>query len=267
MHGSLGADSTPRRHLFGIEIDAVTSRQALEILEQRITAGRKEFVVTPNVDHLVQLQRNTAFRDAYARATLVVADGMPVIWAARLLGQPLPERVTGKHLLPRLLERAAACGWRVFLLGAAPDVNAEAERALKHRFPTLLIAGRHSPPFGFESDPPCNQALVRAINDARTDILVVALGAPKQELWVARHLDDLRIRCALGVGAALDFAAGALRSCPAWVERVGLEWLWRLFQEPRRLWRRYLIDDLAFWGLLFHELRKQRQRAPGNIGR
>jgi N-acetylglucosaminyldiphosphoundecaprenol N-acetyl-beta-D-mannosaminyltransferase len=217
-------------------------------------------VVTPNADHVVNLERNPALRAAYARADLVVPDGMPVVWASWLLGTPVKERVTGSDLMPRLCELAAAHGLKVFILGGAAGVAARAAQNLASRYPGLAVAGTHSPPMGFELDAAQDARVVEAIRASDADIVFVCLGSPKQDVWMARHVDLFDKGVFLGVGAAVDFCAGTVRRAPRWMQRSGTEWLYRLSQQPGKLAGRYL-RDLYFFVLIGRELWR-RARPP-----
>src|SRR5438132_415048 len=213
-------------------IDALGFDQALDRIEQLAASGEGGAVFTPNVDHVVNAARRADFREAYAGARLSLADGQPLVWASRLLGTRLPEKVSGSDLVPRLLDRAAKRGLRVYFLGGVSGVAAEAARVARERF-GLEIVGVDSPAIGAagEADP----AVLARVREARAQIVLVALGSPKQELFIHRHQSDMGGAAALGIGASLDFLAGRVRRCPAWMSRVGLEWLYRLAQDPRRL--------------------------------
>ncbi|NIL95694.1 MAG: WecB/TagA/CpsF family glycosyltransferase [Planctomycetales bacterium] len=249
----------PQVSLFGIGIDAVTMPEAVARLQHWIgtSAAPCRYVVTPNVDHTILYQHNPRLRDAYQAASLVLADGMPVLWASRLFGKPLPQRVTGSDLVPALFD--ASCGdrpQRVFLLGGGPGVAERAAANIHRRWAHVQVVGTLAPPQGFEHDPGQNQEIVKTINTAAPDCLVVGLGAPKQELWVHRHYRQLDVPLALCVGATIDFLAGEKRRAPGWMQRCGLEWLYRCAREPRRLGGRYARDALIFPRLLWQEWRR-----------
>jgi N-acetylglucosaminyldiphosphoundecaprenol N-acetyl-beta-D-mannosaminyltransferase len=244
-----------RVSLFGIEIDNLTFDETLEQIENLLGQDGRHFVTTPNVDHIVRLSQDREFLDIYRRASLVVPDSAPLVWASRLLGKPLKERVAGSDLVIPVCGLAARSGRSVFLMGGLPGVAEKTALRLKERFPKLRVAGCYDPPRGFEKDPEENSKLVDAINRSGAEILFVALGAPKQEKWIAGHIADLNVKLALCVGAGLDFIAGLVRRAPVWMRACGIEWLWRLLQEPGRLWRRYLVDDMKFFKLLWHEWR------------
>jgi len=247
--------SVPERvGLFGISVDNVTMAQALECLRMLLLAeGGHHYVVTPNVDHIVRLRHDARFRQAYAGAALVLADGMPLVWASRSLGRPLKMRVTGADLLPCVCEMAASLDKSVFLLGGGDGVAARAAHNLRLAYPRLRIAGIYSPPVGFERDRAEDRRVVERINGAHPDVLAIALGAPKQELWIAAHREELHFRVALCIGAGIDYAARTLKRAPRWMQSHGLEWLWRLAHEPRRLWKRYLVEDMEFVSLVAKE--------------
>jgi N-acetylglucosaminyldiphosphoundecaprenol N-acetyl-beta-D-mannosaminyltransferase len=234
-------------------VDSLTFAGALDAIERLIEAGAGGMVFTPNVDHVVQAETNAAFRDAYARADLSLADGQPILWASRLLGPALPEKVSGADLVEPLLERASRRGWRVFLLGGMPG----SARAVAKRFAAahgVHIAGVEDGSVTL-AEGPADEALVARIVQARPHLLLAALGAPKQELWIAAHRARLAPTVSLAVGAALDFLAGAVPRAPRWMQRAGLEWLYRLSREPRRLAGRYLRDDPRFLAVLLRTWR------------
>jgi N-acetylglucosaminyldiphosphoundecaprenol N-acetyl-beta-D-mannosaminyltransferase len=236
--------------------------QAVATLVEWIKAGgngRCHYVVTPNVDHTRLLHESAAFRDAYAVADMTLADGMPVVWASRLLGKPLPERVTGADLVPALFSAAdESRPLRVFLLGALPGVADRAAGNIMARWPHVYVSGTYSPPFGFEKDAKQNNDILSRIAAAKCDVVVVGLGAPKQELWVHAHRDRIEAKVALCVGATIDFLAGEVRRAPLWVQSIGLEWCYRLLSEPRRLFRRYAQDALLFPQLVWAEFARSR---------
>jgi N-acetylglucosaminyldiphosphoundecaprenol N-acetyl-beta-D-mannosaminyltransferase len=255
--------SRPRVRIGRLTVDAVTLAGALEAIEALVSSRTGGMVVTPNVDHVVIADRRDDFRDAYAAAALSLADGKPIVWASRLLGAPLPEKVSGSDLVLPLMERAAARGWRVFLLGAGPGVAAAAAERLRRDLGVNVVGT--AAPFvraaPGEADPE-GDAAVEAVGAARPDIVLVAFGAPKQELWMHLRRDALAPAVLLGIGASLDFVAGHVRRAPRWVSQAGLEWLWRLLREPRRLWRRYLVDDPRFAAILWRTWRERRALPP-----
>lgn len=232
-----------RIRLGRIHANALTVSQALDAVVELVVAGDGGYIVTPNVDHVVQAEHSEEIRAAYHEASLSLVDGKPLIWLAKLMGEPFPEKISGSDFVPQLMQIAARENWRVFFLGAAEGVGASAAEALKRNEPNLQIVV-HSPAFGFDRNPVESAKVLQIVRDAKPDLLVVALGCPKQELLMHRWKHDLAPTVAIGAGATLDFIAGNVTRSPAWMSAAGLEWLYRLAQEPRRLAYRYLVRDL-----------------------
>lgn len=236
--------------LLGVPFDNLTIAEAIERIEQMIASGRPHYLVTANVDFLVQARTDVELRRILFDAHLVLCDGTPLVWASRLLGNPLPERVAGADLAPLLIRVAAEKQYRLFLLGATPESAGQAVARLRAQHPALLIAGHYSPPFNrlLEMD---HDEIKGRIVTAQPDLLFVSFGCPKQEKWMAMHYRELGVPVVAGVGATIDFLAGQVRRAPPWMRRFGIEWLFRLAQEPRRLYRRYFKDLWVFgWALL-----------------
>ncbi len=236
--------------LDAVAVDACSEREVVDAAVTAATNGIGGWIVTVNVDILRALHRDAALRRLIAPATFVVADGMPLVWLAHLLGTPLPERVAGASLISSLTQEAAG-RLSVYVLGGPPGVARSAAEALRRENPSLRIAGAHGPAMGFERDAGELAATIAAVVDARPDIVFCGLGFPKQEELIARLRRELPQAWFLGCGAALSFVAGALPRAPRWMQRAGLEWLHRLLVEPRRLFRRYLVHDLPFACALF----------------
>lgn len=242
---------------------ALINRESFEEIAQQVAKlamrASPALVVTPNADHVVRLERNEELRQAYAKAALVAPDGMPVVWASRWLGSPVKERVTGSDLMPRLCEIAAEKGLKVFLLGGAEGVADLAANNLVRSYPGLTVAGTLCPPLGFERDADRNAEIVRTIRESDADLVFVCLGSPKQDVWASKHLSQFEKGVFLGVGAAIDFCAGTMKRAPAWMQSAGLEWLYRVVQEPRRLIGRY-AKDMYFFVLVLREMWRQGVR-------
>jgi N-acetylglucosaminyldiphosphoundecaprenol N-acetyl-beta-D-mannosaminyltransferase len=267
------AELDPRRtvRLLGMNVDALTMSETVDRVSAWCASprgGTCRFVVTPNVDHAVMFQSNEKLRAAYDDAALVLADGAPVVAAAWLLRQPVPERVPGSDLAPALFNHASTSTdsaqprLRVFLLGAGPGVAQRAAANIAARWPGVEVVGTLAPPLGFERDAAENERILAAVAAASPDVLLVGLGAPKQELWVHAHANCLQAKVALCLGATIDFLAGEKRRAPRWMRRVGLEWLHRLGTEPRRLSKRYVRDAWIFPQLVWHDWRRCQSRPP-----
>jgi N-acetylglucosaminyldiphosphoundecaprenol N-acetyl-beta-D-mannosaminyltransferase len=217
--------------------------------------GPARIVLTVNASHLVDMQGNADLREACLAADLVTADGMSIVWASRLLGQPLPERVAGVDLLTHLLRLGEQQGLRFFFLGAKPEVLTRFLSVCRRRHPKLEVAGWRDGYFTAED----HAAVVQDIAASRPDILFVAMPSPFKDIWCEQYRDKLGARLIIGVGGSFDVLAGVVPRAPSWMQRVGLEWGWRLLREPRRLWRRYLFGNSRFTSLIMRDWLRGRR--------
>jgi UDP-N-acetylglucosamine 2-epimerase (non-hydrolysing) len=236
----------PRVNVLGVPVDNLTMEETLEVVGGFIASGRPHQHVVVNVDKVVKAHRDPAIARILGRCALVNADGMPVVWASRLLGTPLKERVTGIDLFEKLMERSAREGWRVFLLGAKPEVVSRVRSLYEARYPGLIVAGHRD---GYWK-PEEEAEVAEQVRRARADILAVAISSPRKELFLDRWQSHMRVPFAMGVGGTFDVAAGLLKRAPRLMQRLGLEWLARVAQEPQRMFRRYFVDSLPFFALL-----------------
>ncbi|MGB0388084.1 MAG: WecB/TagA/CpsF family glycosyltransferase [Ardenticatenaceae bacterium] len=238
--------------ILGVPIDDLNMDQALDRLEEFIDIGRKEgkshHVATVNADFAVKARNDPELRRILLEIDMATADGMPLVWGARLLGMHLEGRVTGVDLVPALAERAAKKEYSLYFLGAAPGVAARAADILKQRYPGLKIVGIVSPPKSPIAD--MDPAIVEDIRKAKPDVLLVAFGNPKQEKWISMYRHQLSVPVMIGIGGTFDFIAGRTKRAPEWMQEKGLEWLFRLIQEPSRLWKRY-VTDMRVFGKVF----------------
>ena len=246
--------------LLNVRVDRVDFAAAMGCVRQAIQARRPCQIVTVNVDFVKLAKADSAYRRLINTADLSVADGMPLLWAARLIGAPLPERITGTDLVLGCAQMAATEGHRLFLLGAAPGVADQAAAELERRFPGLTVCGVYAPPFGpWEEDE--DRRIVERIQSARPDVLFVAFGAPRQDVWIREHMAELNVPVSVGIGGTLNFLAGKIRRAPQWMQDFGLEWLYRVVQEPGRLWKRYLLEDFP----IFFQLLAQARLTPDEL--
>ena len=252
-----GGRSRSRIQMMGCPIDNLTMEETLLTIEGFVDSGAPHQHVVVNVDKLVKAQRDPALRQIINECALVNVDGMPVVWASRLLGKPLKERVTGVDLFDALMHRAAVRGWRVYLLGATEEVVREVHARYTDRLPQLRFAGVRNGYWTREEEP----GVVADITRSQADLLFVAMGSPKKEQFLGTYQAAMRVPFAMGVGGTFDVAAGKVQRAPVWMQRSGLEWFYRFLQEPRRMFRRYFIEDMAFFGLLWREWRSQRRTA------
>jgi N-acetylglucosaminyldiphosphoundecaprenol N-acetyl-beta-D-mannosaminyltransferase len=255
--------------ILGVPFDPVTIATAVDRIEAMVETGQPHYVVTPNVDFLVRAKSDVALHQILVHADLVLCDGKPLVWASQWLGNALPGRVAGSDLVPVLLQRAAERGWKIFLLGGAPGVAAEAARHIAATHPALPAVGHYSPPLRALAD--MNHAeIVERLRAAKPDIVLVCFGCPKQEKWIFQHYRGAGVPVMIGAGGTVDFLARRLKRAPAWMRRTGMESIYRLWQEPRRLFQRYANDLFRFVPALLGQLwhlpaRGARKNSPRNL--
>ncbi|WP_353931686.1 WecB/TagA/CpsF family glycosyltransferase [Okeanomitos corallinicola TIOX110] len=243
-----------RINICGVEIDKYNFDEVVEkIINHCLAQGKPEYVVTPNAMHILSLQQDADFRDIYRRAFLVVPDGVSLLWAAKFLKTPLNGRVNGTDLFEQLCAIASEKGLKVFLLGGRPGAAEKAQEVLQNRHPNLAIVGTYCPEYGFENRPEELDLINSKIKATAPDILFVGLGAPKQEKWIANHYLSLQIPVSLGIGVSFELVANMVNRAPVWMQKAGLEWLFRLLVEPQRLWKRYVLGNPAFIWLVLKQ--------------
>ncbi|MFZ1890509.1 MAG: WecB/TagA/CpsF family glycosyltransferase [Candidatus Binataceae bacterium] len=249
-----------RANILGVGVSAINLPIALDTIEDWIARREPNYVCVTGVHGVMESHRSSELREIHNRAGLVTPDGMPLVWLSRLMGFPEVARVYGPDLMLAICERSIARGWRHFLYGGAPGVPELLGRKLSEQFAGIEIAGMYSPPFRPLSATE-DQDIVGRINDSGADIVWVGLSTPKQERWMAAHRAALNVPVLVGCGAAFDFHAGLKAQAPRWIQRSGLEWMFRLLSEPRRLGPRYLVNNPLFVGLIIRQLLR-RQALP-----
>lgn len=245
---------TNRIEMMGCEIDNLSMEETLDQVERFIKSGEPHQHVVVNVDKLVKASKDDKLKKIINDCALINADGMPVVWASRLLGKPLKERVAGVDLFEHLMRRAAERGWRVFLLGAKEDVVSNVKVTYERKYPDLVIAGYRNGYWSPDEEP----SVVELVTKARPDLLFVAISSPKKEQFLGKYQKQMQVPFAMGVGGTFDVAVGKVKRAPMWMQSAGLEWFYRFLQEPRRMFRRYFIEDFAFFGLLLKEAIRKR---------
>lgn len=235
--------------MMGCQIDNLTMEETLQKVEGFIQSGHPHQHVVVNVDKLVKAERDAELRRIINDCALINVDGMPVVWASRLLGKPLKERVAGVDLFEALMRRSADKQWRVYLLGAREEVVSEVKRLYELKYPGLTVAGYRNGYWSAEEEP----GVVAQITEARADLLFVAISSPKKEHFLGQYQGQMKIPFAMGVGGTFDVAVGRVKRAPVWMQKSGLEWFYRFLQEPRRMFRRYFIEDMGFIRLFFKE--------------
>lgn len=252
-------NTVPSIAILGVPFANLTKADAVSEIVRMIGSGKPHYLATANVDFLVKATHDVELRRILNDADMVVCDGTPLLWVSRLLGNPLPERIAGADLVPTLIQVAEQKGYRVFFLGGSPEVSAKATANLKVQFPRLEIAGSYSPPSSPLLEMQHGEMIAR-IRAAKPDILFVSFGCPKQEKWISMNYRKMGVPVSVGVGATIDFLAGKFSRAPIWMQRCGLEWIYRLVQEPRRLFYRYTTDLIQFSAGIV----SQWCRLPGN---
>ncbi|MBD2447498.1 WecB/TagA/CpsF family glycosyltransferase [Nostoc sp. FACHB-152] len=243
-----------RVNICGVEIDKYSFDEVIEqIVKHTVASGKPEYVVTPNAMHILLLQKDAEFHNIYSKSFLVVPDGVSLLWAAKFLKTPLQGRVNGTDLFEKLCAVAAQKGLKVFLLGGRPGAAQKAKEVLEARHPNLAIVGTYCPPYGFESQPEELDFINSQIKAASPDILFVGLGAPKQEKWIAANYLELGVPISVGIGVSFELVANMVRRAPVWMQKTGLEWLFRLIVEPQRLWKRYIVGNPTFIWLVLKQ--------------
>ena len=223
-------------------IDSLTMQEAVDEAENLIQKLGSSYIVTPNLDHIVMLETDKEFAEIYSNADLILADGKPLIWISKLLKKPIKEKISGSDFFPRMCNMRADKGYSIFILGAAEGVADKAAENLCNKFNGLKIAGTYSPPFGFEKDEKELEKINSIVKGAFPDVLAVSLGSPKGEKFLYRHLAEYEVSLGISIGATIDFEAGNVKRAPKWMSEIGLEWLFRITQEPKRLIKRYWND-------------------------
>jgi N-acetylglucosaminyldiphosphoundecaprenol N-acetyl-beta-D-mannosaminyltransferase len=237
-----------------IEIDSYSCDQVVEVISHHAQSEKTpQYVVTPNAQHIVLLQNDARFQEVYRNAFLSVPDGVPLLWAAQFLKTPLSGRVNGTDLFEKLCEVAAHKGLKVFLLGGRPGVAEKTKTVLQQRYAQLNIVGTYCPPYGFESDSIELERINHTIKSASPHILFVALGSPKQELWIYNNYQSLGVPISLGIGASFELVSGVVPRAPKLMQQIGMEWFFRLLMEPRRLWKRYVVCNTLFIWLILKQ--------------
>lgn len=231
-----------RINFLNTQIDNLTMDEVIHNIDQLIQSCQYSYVVTPNLDHIVALEKDTEFAEIYRNADLIVADGKPLIWISKLLKNPIKEKISGSDLFPKICELAAQKGYKIFILGAATGVAERAAGNFKKKYKGLKIVGTYSPSFEFENNADEATKIKEIISKVSPDILAVSLGSPKGEKFIYKHLNEYKVPLSISIGATIDFEAGSVKRAPKWMSENGLEWLFRITQDPKRMTIRYWND-------------------------
>lgn len=225
-------------------IDNISLEEAAAHIEKCIAARKIGQVITPNVDQIVRIEMDPYFARICEKCELLLVDGHPLLWIAKLYGHPFREKICGSDLVPYLCRLSAEKRYSVFFLGAAPGVADRAAAQMQEKYKGLKVAGTYSPPMGFEKDKGEMEKINKMLYDSKADMLFVGMGVPKQDIFIYENMHKYQIPMSFSVGAAIDFIAGQQKRCPRWITKIGMEWFYRMIHDPKRLFRRYLVDDM-----------------------
>jgi N-acetylglucosaminyldiphosphoundecaprenol N-acetyl-beta-D-mannosaminyltransferase len=248
--------------ILGTPVSSLTMDELFSDWEAVIQKGEKAQVCITPVNSILAARATARVQEIYKQADYVLCDGVPVKWASGFLGDPIIERITGLDVLPRIFPFAAERNFTVFLLGASPGVAETLKAVMQTKYPGLKIVGTFVPPFRAVFSTAENEEMIKAINAVKPDILLVSLTAPKQDIWIAENLEKLGTYVAIGIGGAFEVAAGMIKRAPLWMQKSGLEWLYRFLQEPKRMFRRYFVEAPVFIPLVIQQKFSKRFDRP-----
>lgn len=240
-----------KQTLLNTYINDVTMPETVAAIEQMIKDGKKSYVVAINVDVVIKIENDTYLKQVVDDADMVLVDGKPLIWISKLYGKPLKAKISGSDLVPLLCEVAAQKGYTLFIIGGRDGIADQAKKKLEAKLPGIQIVGTYAPPFGFETNKKELEHINQMISEVHPDLLITCFGCPKQEKWIYENIKNYDAGVSICAGATVDFLAGSVKRAPKWMSEHGFEWLYRFIQEPKRMFRRYFIDDLAIIKLFF----------------
>lgn len=239
-----------KQALLNTFINNVTMSETVEAIEQMIAADKKSYIVAINVDVVMKIEADPYLKKIVDDADMVLVDGKPLVWISKLHEKPLKAKISGSDLVPLLCEISAKKGYSIFIIGGKDGIAAQARQRLEQKLPGIRIAGTYAPPFGFENDQEELDKINRMISEAHPDLLIACFGCPKQEKWIYENIEKYDAKVSVCAGATVDFLAGNVKRAPKWMSEHGLEWFYRFLQEPRRMFRRYFVDDMKIIGLI-----------------
>ena len=256
----------PAAHVLGVEVDAIDMEGALRRISTLLRCSRKSYVCVAAVHGVMEAQRSPQLLDAYAGSEMTIPDGMPLTWVGHMQGHHAMQRVTGPDLMLEIFRRKEFAQVTHFFYGGREGIAEELREKLTAKFPWTKIVGTYTPPFRELSGPEAT-GFIETISALKPDIIWIGISCPKQEIFMARYLPELKTKLMFGVGAAFDYHTGHIRDCADWIKRAGLQWLHRLLQDPMRLWRRYLRNNPAFIWRITRQLLRERKSIPSSVVR
>ena len=240
-----------KQALLNTYINNATMPETVAAIEQMITTDKKSYVVAINVDVVVKIEEDPYLKKVVDNADMVLVDGKPLVWISKLHGKPLKAKISGSDLVPLLCEVAAEKGYRIFIIGGKDGIAEQAKEKLESRLPQIKIVGTYAPPFGFEKNESELDKINQMISAVHPDLLIACFGCPKQEKWIYENIEKYDAKVSICAGATVDFLAGRVKRAPRWMREYGLEWFYRFLKEPKRMFRRYFVDDTKIVKLIF----------------
>lgn len=245
-----------KQALLNTYINNVTMPETIAAIEQMIEADKKSYVVAINVDVVMKIEEDSYLKKVVDNADMVLVDGKPLVWISKLHGKPLKAKISGSDLVPLLCEVAAEKGYKIFIIGGKDGIAEQAKEKLENRLPKIKIVGTYAPPFGFEKNESELDKINQMISEAHPDLLIACFGCLKQEKWIYENIEKYNAKVSVCAGATVDFLAGNVKRAPRWMSDHGLEWFYRFTQEPKRMFKRYFVDDTKIVKLIFKYAKK-----------
>lgn len=239
-----------KQPLLNTYINNVTMTETVEAIEHMIASGKKSYIVAINVDVVMKIENDPYLKKIVDSADMVLVDGKPLVWISKLHGKPLKAKISGSDLVPLLCRVSAEKGYKIFIIGGREGIAAQAKAKLESKLPRIQIVGTYAPPFGFEKNEEELERINRMISDVHPDLLITCFGCPKQEKWIYENIGKYDAKVSICAGATVDFLAGNIKRAPRWMSEHGLEWFYRFLQEPRRMFKRYFVEDVKIIGLI-----------------
>lgn len=239
-----------KQPLLNTYVNSVDMNETLSSIDEMILSSKKKYIVAINVDVVMKIENDPYLKEITDNADMVLVDGKPLIWIAKHHNRPVKTKISGSDMIPLLCERAADKGYSIFIIGGKNGIAKKAKENLERDYPGINIVGTYAPPFGFEKDEAELEKINERISAAHPDLLIVCFGCPKQEKWIYENYNRYDAKVSICAGATVDFLAGNVKRAPRWISECGFEWLYRFFKEPKRMFRRYFIDDMKIFGLI-----------------
>ena len=243
-------DAMEKQALLNTYINNVTMPETIAVIEKMIEVGKKSYVVAINVDVVMKIENDAYLKKVVDEADMVLVDGKPLVWISKMHGKPLKGKISGSDLVPELCEASAKKGYSIFIIGGKDGIAEQAKKRLEDNLPGIKIVGTYAPPFGFEKDETELEKINKMISEAHPDLLIACFGCPKQEKWIYENYQKYNAKVSICAGATVDFLAGNVKRAPRWMSEHGLEWFYRFLQEPKRMFKRYFIDDVKIIKLI-----------------